>query len=172
MWTWSAEMPPSSATMALKLDNEPKRGTARPTRRYRWVLVLNTNVTHIGLQTERRIGHFDCVSCKSMRHVASTVKCTVKLKGWPLFYFLFFLRKCDISALLRINLILRPRWHQSCWHFIFAQQRHWTWFNHCEYNKRKNSEELGRCALLYILICFWYVVHFWERGNCWFVVRL
>lgn len=43
---------PSSATMALRQDREPKRGTASPTRRYLWPLVLNTSVTHIDLRSK------------------------------------------------------------------------------------------------------------------------
>ena len=41
---------PSSATMALRQDREPKRGTASPTRRYLCPFVLNTSVTHIDLR--------------------------------------------------------------------------------------------------------------------------
>lgn len=48
--TWSGEMLPSCATMALRQDREPRRGTASPTRRYLWPFVVNTSVTHIGLR--------------------------------------------------------------------------------------------------------------------------
>ena len=54
--TWSGEMFPSSATMALRQDREPKRGTASPTRRYLCPFVLNTSVTHIDLRSESEEG--------------------------------------------------------------------------------------------------------------------
>lgn len=42
-------MLPSSATMLRRLDTDPKRGTASPTRRYLRPFVLNTSVTHMDL---------------------------------------------------------------------------------------------------------------------------
>ncbi len=43
--TWSGEILPSSAAMALSVEIEPKRGTANPTLRNRWPSVLNTRTT-------------------------------------------------------------------------------------------------------------------------------
>lgn len=54
--TWSRESFPSSATILLRLATEPNRGTASPTRRYLWPLLLNTSVTHSGLPAKTESG--------------------------------------------------------------------------------------------------------------------
>ena len=57
--TWSGEIFPSSATMVRSADMDPNRGTASPTRRYRWPLVLKTSVTFRGLGTQGHGTHSD-----------------------------------------------------------------------------------------------------------------